>query len=218
MNLLKISEMFISIQGESTYAGRPCYFVRLAGCNLRCTYCDTKYALDSSDSKELSIDDIVSTIKKSSVNLVEITGGEPLSHTNVPLLAKRLIDLGFTVLVETNGSLPVSVLPADAIKIIDWKCPSSGESEKMYLKNFTEFLTSKDQIKFVVKNSEDFSFAVSMVHKYKLFKKTTKILISPILGEMQPAQLAELIISSKLPLTMQLQLHKIVWPNIERGV
>jgi len=215
---LKVSEMFLSIQGESTYAGRPCYFIRLAGCNLRCSYCDTKYSLNDNESHDISIDEIISTIQNSSVNLVEITGGEPLCHHNVSLLAAQLIDLGFTVLVETNGSLPISLLPSAAIKIIDWKCPGSGESGKMCIKNFTDFLTSKDEVKFVVKNSEDFNFAVDMITKYELFKKTTKILISPVMNEINAAQLAELIISSKLPLIMQLQLHKIIWPNIERGV
>ncbi len=216
--MLKISEMFLSLQGESTYAGRPCYFVRLAGCNLRCSYCDTKYSLNATEARDISIDEIISNIQKSSVHLVEITGGEPLCHANAPLLAKQLVDLGFTVLVQTIGTLPISVLPKAAIKIIDWKCPGSGESEKMHIENFMNFLTSKDEVKFVVKNSEDFNFAVSMVTKYELFKKTSKILVSPVMNEIKPARLAELILSSKLPLIMQLQLHKIIWPGIDRGV
>ncbi len=217
MKKLLISEIFTSIQGESTYAGRTCFFIRLAGCNLNCSYCDTKYAFDKEKADELSINEIIDQAIYSGVKLTEITGGEPLLQKNVLSLCDELIKNGFTVLMETNGSLPISGLNPKVIKILDCKCPSSGESNKMYFGNFNG-LSREDEIKFVLADKEDYIFAKSIITQYKLTEITQQILFSPIPGKLEPKLLAKWMIENKSPAILQLQLHKIIWPDIEKGV
>jgi 7-carboxy-7-deazaguanine synthase len=217
MNKLMISELFLSLQGESTYAGRPCYFIRLAGCNLDCSYCDTKYSISDIDSKEYEAEDLVKIAVGSGVKLVEITGGEPLLQKNVLLLSELLLKANFTVLMETNGSMPISDLPCDVIKIIDCKCPSSGMKNDMLFDNF-DLLTKNDEVKFVMSNEEDYKYALDIIKSYSLNEKTEKILFSPIRERLSPDILAKWMIRDKTPAILQLQLQKIIWPDIDRGV
>ena len=217
MKTLLVSETFTSIQGESTYIGRPSFIIRLATCTLNCTYCDTKYALNAADAKEHDVEEIVSMAVASGVPLVEITGGEPLLQKNTCLLAKKLLKNKFKVLLETNGSLPISDIPRGVIKIINCKCPSSGESDKMLFENFY-LLKRQDEVKFIMCNEEDYKYAVNIISSFKLLKKTDKILFSPVVDKLPANFLANWMIRDKIPAILQLQLHKIIWPGVERGV
>ena len=209
---LKINEIFSSIQGESTCSGRPCVFIRLAGCNLNCTYCDTEYAKTAENAEELSLVEIVEIAEKSGIKLVEITGGEPLIQDGVAELCRILLEKSFTVLLETNGSLRISQIPADVVKIIDCKAPSSGEADRMDFANFAD-LQKHDQIKFVVANRTDYEHAKKIISKYNLDQKVDdgNILfgaVSP--SELNPEQLAEWLVEDKLNARLQVQLHKII--------
>ncbi|MCP4177056.1 MAG: radical SAM protein [bacterium] len=217
MKTLIISELFLSIQGESTYLGRPCYFIRLAVCNLNCSYCDTKYSLDETCSKEYEISELVGKALESGVKLVEITGGEPLLQENVTLLAELLLKEKFTVLIETNGSISISNLPSKVIKIIDCKCPSSGMKDEMLFENF-DLLTKNDEVKFVISDEHDYKYAINIINCYKLNKKTEKILFSPVADKLSPKLIAEWMVRDKIPAILQLQLQKIIWPDVDRGV
>ena len=217
MKKILISEIFTSIQGESTYAGRACFFIRLAGCNLNCSYCDTKYAFDKQNADEVSINEIVKLAVNSGIKLVEITGGEPLLQENVIFLCNELINNGLTVLMETNGSLSISKINPEVVKIIDCKCPSSGESNKMKLENFN-LISPDDELKFVLANETDYIYAKSVINQHKLTKMTQKILFSPIPGKLEPQLLSKWMIRDKSPAILQLQLHKLIWPDIEKGV
>ena len=217
MKKLLISEIFTSIQGESTYAGRTCFFIRLAGCNLNCSHCDTKYAFNRKNANKLSINEIVKQADHSAIQLVEITGGEPLLQDNVLPLCDELIKKGFTVLMETNGSLSITEINPKVVKIIDCKCPSSNESDKMYFENFS-YMSSDDEVKFVLTNKDDYLYANSIIHKYNLLKITEKILFSPVTGKLDLQLLSEWMLRDKSPAILQVQLHKIIWPGIERGV
>ncbi|HJO92356.1 MAG TPA: radical SAM protein [Victivallales bacterium] len=217
MKTLIISELFLSIQGESTYVGRPCYFIRLAGCNLECSYCDTKYSISNTDSKEYEISELVEKAVESGVKFVEITGGEPLLQKNVQLLSDLLLKEKLTVLIETNGSVAISDLPPGVIKILDCKCPSSGMDNEMFFENF-DLLTKNDEVKFVMSNKQDYEYAVNIINSYKLITKTEKILFSPVAGKLSPKLLAEWMVRDKIPAILQLQLQKIIWTNIDRGV
>ncbi len=214
MSLL-VNEIFQSIQGESLYSGLPCIFIRLTGCNLRCSFCDTEYAWSEGD--RLGIDEILAIVNDFKGNLVELTGGEPLVQPETPLLIQRLIEKGYTVLIETNGSLDISVLPEGCIRIMDIKCPSSGESEKNDYTNINT-LTPGDQIKFVIRDRDDYVFAVNILGEHKPNMPTANILFSPQADTLPPHQLAEWIVSDGLGVRLHLQLHKVIWPDIERGV
>jgi len=216
-NQLLISELFASIQGESSYAGLPCYFIRLAGCNLNCSYCDTEYAKSNENADSYSINEILDKAKKTGISLVEITGGEPLLQEGVNQLSAKLLDDGFTVLIETNGSLSIASLPDKIIKIIDCKCPSSGESDKMDFANFA-IINKADEIKFVVSNRQDYLYATSIIHRYNLTQKVNNIILSPdCTNPNLPAQLAEWIVADKIPIRLQMQLHKQIWDPELRG-
>jgi len=217
MNKLLISEIFTSIQGESTHAGKTCFFIRLAGCNLNCSYCDTKYSFDQETAEEISIDEIVKQAVNSEIKLIEVTGGEPLLQNGVSILCDELIKNDLTVLMETNGSLPISKLNHKVKKIIDCKCPTSGEADKMYFVNFGD-LSQEDEVKFVLSDEKDYIYAKSIISKYKLTDITQKILFSPISGKLNPQLLSTWMIRDKSPAILQLQLHKIIWPGTERGV
>ena len=208
--------MFTSLQGESSYAGKPCFFIRLAGCNLNCSYCDTEFAKTADDSQEYSIDNLLKSAESAGVNLVEITGGEPLLQDGVTELCRGLINAGYYVLIETNGSLRISQLPPEVIRIVDCKCPSSGEATAMEFANFAD-LTTSDEVKFVVANREDYDYARGVIEKYTLNLKIDNILLSPINSEQfSAAKLAEWILEDQLDVRLQLQLHKIIWDPEER--
>lgn len=209
-----INEIFVSIQGESTWAGKPCVFVRTTGCPLRCHWCDTEYAFH--EGKPWSVDDLVEEACRHGIPLVEITGGEPLVQPGVPALAARLLERGKTVLVETSGAYDISVLPSGVKRIMDLKCPGSGECERNELGNLAH-LRDGDEIKFVVKDRADYEWAVSMLHEHDL-TEGYPVLFAPVSGQLPPADLAAWIIEDALPVILQLQLHKVIWPGVERGI
>jgi 7-carboxy-7-deazaguanine synthase len=211
--MLSVSEIFYSIQGESSFTGLPCGFVRLAGCNLRCVYCDTRYAYD--DGRVMSIDQIVDQLVDFQCGLVEITGGEPLCQEDTPALAKTLLQNGNTVIVETNGTVDISRLPEGTIRIMDIKCPGSGENGKMRWENLNA-LADNDEIKFVISDESDYYWMKDMIKTHRI-SKSISIIASPAHGKMEPARLAELILQDRLNVRLQLQLHKILWPAAERG-
>jgi len=214
---LTVNETFTSIQGESTYAGCLCFFIRLAGCNLACSYCDTTYSSKPSEGSEIEIPALLEMAVNEGIKTVEITGGEPLLQKNTPRLCKELLAKQFRVLVETNGSLPVSILPPGTIRIIDCKTPSSGEAGSMDFSNF-KIINRDDEIKFVISDYADFEYSIGTIKKYSLDSKTEKILFSPVCGRLSPRELAEWMIKSKAPARFQLQVHKIIWGPDKRGV
>ncbi len=213
-NVLRVNEIFYSIQGESTQAGRPCIFIRLTYCNLRCTYCDTEYAFYEGD--YLSFDEIISRIAAYNCKLVEVTGGEPLVQKNVHALLTRLCDEDYEVMLETGGHMDISAVDARVRKIVDVKCPSSGESEKNFLANM-DLLGPWDEVKFVIGNRGDFDFALEIIEQYQLSGRNN-ILFSPVFGSIDLQQLAGWILASGLNARMQVQMHKLIWPDSERGV
>lgn len=214
--MFKVNEIFKSIQGESTYAGIPCTFIRLAGCNLRCTYCDTNYAYYHG--KELSDEEIIAKIEEYGVNCVEFTGGEPLLQEKTPPLIKTLLDKGYNVLIETNGSICIGCLDKRLTIIMDVKTPKSGMSERMNLKNL-ELLKGNDEIKFVILDESDYLWAKDIISKNNLLNKTKNILMSPAYGILPPKALASWILRDNLPVRLQLQIHKYIWaPEEHEGV
>ena len=212
---LIVNEIFQSIQGESLFSGLSCIFIRLTGCNLRCQYCDTEYAW--TEGREMDIAEILNNVISFNGNLVELTGGEPLFQSETPVLIRKLITNGYTVLIETNGSMDIGTIEKECIKIVDIKCPSSNESEKNDYENLKK-LSQKDQLKFVIKDSVDYDFAKNIILQYKPQLPSGNILFSPITASLDPAELAEWVVKDGLGVRLQLQMHKIIWPNIERGV
>ena len=211
---LKVNEIYYSIQGESTHAGRPCIFIRLTYCNLRCTYCDTEYAFY--DGKDMEISEIMDRINQWNCNLVEVTGGEPLFQAECIHLLKELINQNYEVMLETGGSLSISDVPIEIIKIVDFKCPSSG-MEKKNLWSIVNDLQPHDEVKFVIGDREDFEWAEEMLNKYSLNEKCA-ILFSPTFGKIEPSLIVEWILEENLPVRMQLQMHKHIWEPKEKGV
>ncbi len=212
---LRINEIFFSIQGESTWAGSPCVFVRLTGCNLRCRWCDTEYAFY--EGHHLTVDEIVERVRGYGCNLVEVTGGEPLLQKGVHGLFRLLLDGGFTVLVETSGERDLSLLDPRVIKIMDLKCPSSGECSRNRWTNL-QYLSARDEVKFVVADRCDFEWTREIVNQHQLSQRVHAVLLSPVFGTLPPADLAGWILSERLPVRMQLQMHKHIWPPNQRGV
>lgn len=216
---MRVAEVFFSIQGESTWAGRPCVFVRLAGCELRCTYCDTPYARDGGEA--MSVGAIVERCLQWPCRLVEITGGEPLLQEACPALARALLEAGFTVLVETSGALPVHILPPEAIRIMDLKCPGSGMADRNDWTN-VDALTGRDEVKFVIGDRGDYEWSKDAVERLGLTKRCHAVLFSAAGGAgdggLAPRDLAQWILADGLDVRFQLQLHKYVWPPDERGV
>ncbi len=211
---MKVNEIFYSIQGESTFTGLPCVFVRLAGCNLRCTYCDTEYAYD--DGEEMSVDEIIKEVNSYNSDLVEITGGEPLFQNDCVKLADNLLKSKKKVIVETNGSLDISTLKEPVIRILDVKCPGSKEHQKMYWDNLRN-LRPDDNVKFILTNRDDFDWAAKKVEKFELLDKAN-VLFSPAFNILKPELLADWILKTSLPIRMQIQLHKYIWHPNKRGV
>ncbi len=210
---LTVCETFASIQGESSHAGWPCAFVRLVGCNLRCAWCDTAYSYEGG--VECGLDDLVAEVLGFGLPLVEITGGEPLLQPETPELARRLLAAGLRVLVETNGSLDISVLPQGATAIVDMKGPSSGEVARMDLGNL-ERLRPGDEVKFVIGGREDYAHMLGLLPR--LDPRRVIINASPLYGTLPPAMLVEWLVADRLPVRLNLQQHKVIWPPERRGV
>ncbi len=205
---LRVNELFYSIQGESSYAGRPCVFVRLTGCNLRCSYCDTKYAYE--EGTELEIGEIIDRVSSYHCRLVEVTGGEPLIQAETPALIRRLLDEGYEVLLETNGSQDISQVDGRCVKIVDIKCPSSDEADKNDFENLNR-LSDKDEIKFVIGDREDYEYAKKMLDLLGSNPLTVKAVhFSPVFGKLDPKTLAEWILEDNLDVRLHLQLHKYI--------
>ncbi|NNK86466.1 MAG: radical SAM protein [Desulfobacterales bacterium] len=210
---LVVNEIFFSIQGESVYSGRPCVFVRLTGCNLRCSYCDTHYAYENGTIME--IDTIIKKVHSYKNQLVEVTGGEPLIQPETPLLIYNLLESGFEVMMETNGSLDISLVDQRCMKIVDIKCPSSMESEKNNLENLKR-LNMKDQVKFVMGTRKDYEYALGIVRLIPTDFPGHHILFSPVFGKIQPAKIAKWILEDNLEVRFHTQLHHIIWPDGEK--
>jgi 7-carboxy-7-deazaguanine synthase len=213
--MLTVNEIFYSIQGESTRAGRPCVFVRLTACDLRCSWCDTPYAFH--EGQKRSIDEVVETVETYDCPLVEITGGEPLLQEDVYELMERLMARGRTVMLETGGHRPIARVPADVVKIVDVKCPGSGESGKNHWPNL-EQLAPHDEVKFVVTDRADYEYARDVIARHDLARRAVAILMSPVHGVLDPRLLSEWVLADHLPVRVQLQLHKFIWSPTTRGV
>ena len=217
---LRVTEIFHSIQGESTRAGLPCTFVRLTGCPLRCVWCDTEYAFHGGE--RMTLDEIVERVRALGTPLVEITGGEPLIHPGTFELAKRLLDDGRTVLIETSGAIDVSPLDPRAHRIMDLKCPGSGEAHRNLWSNL-DHLTARDEVKFVVKDRADWEWTERVIRERGLNERVRSgtlgaLLVSPVWGDLDLRELAEWVLASGLPVRYQLQLHKLIWGANVPGV
>ncbi len=213
--MLTVNEIFYSIQGEASRAGEPCVFVRLTACDLRCTWCDTPYAFH--EGRKRSIEDVVAEVEGHDCRLVEITGGEPLLQDDVYPLMDTLMARGFTVMLETGGHRPISRVPKAVVKIMDVKCPGSGEAEKNHWGNI-DALSAHDEVKFVVRDREDYDYACDVIARHGLPTRVSTILLSPVHGVLEPRTLAEWMLADHVPARLQLQLHKLVWPPTLRGV
>lgn len=211
---IKIAELFYSIQGESSFAGYPCFFIRFADCNLRCTYCDTRYAYEENH-PFMDISRILAEAGKYPGAIVEITGGEPLLQKGIYPLLDELLAAGRTVLLETNGSRSLADVPEEVVRIMDMKCPGSGMHEHMDFDNF-DLLTRKDEIKFVLGSRDDYNWAVQLLSRYDLNNRAT-VTFSPVTSSLEPATLAEWILENNLPVRLRLQLHTIIWPGKMKG-
>lgn len=212
-----VSEIFYSIQGEGTNAGLPCIFVRLQGCRLRCNYCDTAYALELKQiEKIMTANEIYDKIKTFDCNFVEFTGGEPLEQEGTQHLVKFLVDEGYKVAIETAGYLSIKDLDPRIKKIMDIKCPDSKMSTKNNYENIN-YLTSYDEVKFVISSVEDYQWAKDKLYHYDLHKKC-EVLFSPVFNKITNLELAQLILADSLPVRMQLQMHKYIWEPNTRGV
>ena len=213
--MLTVNEIFYSIQGESTRAGRPCVFVRLTACDLRCTWCDTPYAFH--EGRKLSVDEVVTAVDEHRCPLVEITGGEPLLQEDVYALMDRLIARGLTVMLETGGHRPIDRVPAAVVKIVDIKCPGSGEADKNDWTNLDR-LSPRDEVKFVLNDRADYEFARDIIRRNGLASRCAAVLLSPVHGVLDSRALAEWMLADHLPARFQPQLHKYIWTPETRGV
>ena len=213
--MLTINEIFHSVQGESTYAGRPCVFVRLTACDLRCTWCDTPYAFFEGSKR--SLDEVIGEVDRFGCSLVEVTGGEPLLQEDVYPLMQSLLERGKTVLLETGGHRSTERVPEDVVTILDVKCPGSGEVERNDWDNLDR-LRPHDEVKFVVKDRADYEFARDVVARHTLAGRAAAIHFSPVHGVLDPKTLSEWVLADRLPVRVQLQLHKYIWSPDARGV
>jgi len=213
--VLTISEIYLSIQGESTHVGRPMVFVRLAACDLRCTWCDTPYAFTGG--RKQSIEDVIADVDRHGCRAVEITGGEPLLQAGVYPLMEQLLARGYDVLLETGGHVPIDKVPDPVVAIVDVKCPASGESQRMHWPNLDE-LSPHDEVKFVIQDRGDFDYAVDVVRRHDLTRRAAAVLFSPVHGVLAPRDLAAWILETGLTVRLQLQAHKYIWSPEARGV
>lgn len=213
---LRITEIFLSVQGESSHAGRPCAFVRLTGCPMRCRWCDSEYTFTGGE--RLTFDEIFARLEDFGCNLVEVTGGEPLAQKNVFPFITNLLDKGYEVLIETGGYVSTEKVDERAKIILDVKCPASGESERNYWTNLERLNAGKDEVKFVVADLNDWHFAREVIEKYDLQNRTKEILISPVFGVENLKEIAETVARSGLKVRLNLQLHKYIWGADVHGV
>jgi len=213
---LRITEIFLSIQGESSHAGRPCAFVRLTGCPMRCRWCDSTYTFTGGERR--TFDEIFAQLKNFACNLVEVTGGDPLAQKNVFPFITKLLDEGYEVLIETGGFFSTETVDARAKIILDVKCPASGESERNHWANLERLRREKDEVKFVIADLNDWEFAKDIIGKYDLENRTKEILISPIFGVENLAEISETVARSGLKVRLNLQLHKYIWGKDVHGV
>jgi 7-carboxy-7-deazaguanine synthase len=213
--MLTVNEIFHSIQGESTHQGRPCVFVRLTACDLRCSWCDTPYAFHEGTRR--TVDEVIERVDACGCDVVEVTGGEPLLQTEVYGLMQRLVEQGKTVLLETGGHRDASRVPEGVRRILDVKCPGSGESAKTCWDNL-DGLRATDEVKFVLVDRADYEYARDVIARYALPERCTAVLLSPVHGVMSPRELAGWILADRLPVRLQLQAHKYIWDPRTRGV
>ena len=211
---MRLTEIFYSIQGESSFIGRPCVFIRTTACNLRCVWCDTAYSFYGGE--EMRLDDIMKRVASYGCKLVEITGGEPMLQKEIYELCDRLLAADYTVLIETGGSLDLSKLDPRVIKIVDLKCPGSGETEKNYWPNL-DILQPHDQIKFVIKDRADYDWTLQVIRQHRLDARF-HLLFSPVFGIMELRPLAEWMLADRVQAQLQVQLHKFIWSPETRGV
>ncbi len=214
MSKLTVTEIFHSIQGESSHMGRPCVFIRLTYCNLRCVWCDTEYAFEGGT--EMSVDEVLDVVRTYGCRLVEITGGEPLVQEDVYELMTRLCDEGYEVLLETGGSIDISIVDPRVKRIVDIKCPGSRMEKKNYWKNI-DYLGPGDETKFVIADRQDYEWAKDVMNAYEL-GKNCPVMMSVVFGVLEPIQLAEWILEDKLNVRFQLQMHKYIWNPEMHGV
>lgn len=213
---ITVNEIFYSIQGESSFAGRPCTFIRLTGCNLRCSYCDTRYAYEQGE--VCTLDTVLQQIAAFDCHLVEITGGEPLLQDETPVLADRLLDRGYTVLLETNGSIDIDRVDSRCARIVDIKCPSSGQTTRTDFGNLDR-LTVRDELKLVIGTLQDYQFGCDLVKRIQAERVPVGCIhFTPVWGKLPPDRLASWMLRDKLPVRLGLQLHKVIWPERRRGV
>jgi len=213
--MLTINEIFYSIQGESTRAGRPCVFVRLTACDLRCSWCDTPYAFH--EGRKMTVEEVVDAVSAHGCDLVEVTGGEPLLQDDVYPLMERLIADGRTVMLETGGHRPIDRVPAAVLKIVDVKCPGSGEADRNDWANLGR-LSPHDEVKFVILDRRDYDFARQVIEQHGLASRAGAVLMSPVHGVLDPKTLSEWMLADHVPARLQLQLHKYIWSPTTRGV
>lgn len=213
--MLTVNEIFHSIQGESRRAGEPCVFVRLTACDLRCSWCDTPYSFHEGGKR--SLEDVIAEVERYQCPLVEITGGEPLLQEEVYPLMERLLELGHTVMIETGGHRSIARVPAAVLKIVDVKCPGSGESHRNHWENLS-LVGANDEVKFVVKDRADYEYARDVIARHDLHGKAGAILLSPVHGVLEARLLAEWVLADRLQVRVQLQLHKFIWSPETRGV
>ena len=212
--MLKINEIYASIQGESSHTGLPCVFIRLTGCNLRCSWCDTAYAFY--EGNDLTIEETLQKVETFGLPLVEITGGEPLLQENVYPLMEALLKKGYRVMLETGGALPIDKVPERVIKILDIKCPGSGEEKKNHLENL-KFLSPHDEVKFVLLDRADYEWSRDMLRKYDMVP-SKQVLFSPVYDKLNLKDLSQWILKDRLAVRLQTQLHKVIWSKDAIGV
>jgi 7-carboxy-7-deazaguanine synthase len=213
--MMTVNEIFHSIQGESTHTGRPCVFVRLTACDLRCSWCDTPYAFH--EGRKMTVGEVLEQVDAFGCWTVEITGGEPLLQQDVYPLMQSLLDRGHLVLLETGGHRSIANVPASVIRIMDVKCPASGEAGRNHWPNL-DLLNPHDEVKFVIQDRADYEFAKDVVGRYDLARRSAAVLFSPVHGVLEPKQLAAWILEDRLPVRLQLQAHKYIWGADVRGV
>lgn len=213
--MVTVYEIYLSIQGESTHVGRPCVFVRLAACDLRCRWCDTPYAFTGG--RKMSVDEVVAHVERFECKVVELTGGEPLLQKDVYPLIDQLLARGHQVLIETGGHMPIEDLPDEVVAIVDVKCPGSGESGTMHWPNL-DVISKIDEVKFVIADRADFDYAKDVVLRHRLTERAGAVLFSPVFGELEPSVLAKWILDDRLDVRLQIQAHKYIWSPEARGV